>query len=227
MKKKCLVTMAATLALVGTVGAGATLAYMTAKTNEVRNTFTFAEAGIGIALDECVVDAVTNKAVADGGRTSQGQSYQNIVPGMIIDKDPTVTILANSLNCNVFASVTNANGNNGLSITDFGTDAWKVINPADYGLEAADEDTIYYVYQGDFGTGEVEDNDAFVVVPCDAENATVLEDIFETITISAELTEETEFSDIVIKAAAVQADSCTDAAAANTALSMLGAVVAE
>lgn len=227
MKKKSLVMMTATLALVGAVGVGTTLAYMTAQSDEVKNTFTFAEAGIDITLDEAVVDKLTNKALETGERTSTGQDYENIIPGMVIDKDPTVTIGENSLNCNVFVSVTNANQNDELSVTDFNTDSWEAIEPAAYGMEAADAYTAYYVYKGSAATGEIEDGDTFLVVPNDKENETVLEDIFETITISNGISETTEFSDIIIKAAAVQADSCADTDAAVTALGMLGAVVEE
>lgn len=221
MKKKSLVAMMGALALVGALGAGATLAYMSA-TDEVRNTFTFTEAGIEIALDEAVVDD-NNKATEE--RTDEGQDYDNIIPGMVIDKDPTVTVKASSLNCNVFVSVENANEEDVLVINDLDTTAWAAVNPATYGLTAA-ANTAYYVYQGTLATGTIESGDTFKVVAKSAAD-TVLEDVFETVSVGADVNEDTEFSDIVIKAAAVQADSCADADAAKTALGMLGATLAE
>lgn len=217
MKKKSLVAMMGALALVGALGAGATLAYMSA-TDEVRNTFTFTEAGIAIVLDEAVVDE-NNKATAE--RTSEGQDYENIIPGMVIDKDPTVTVKASSLNCNVFVSVENANAATVLAIDDLNTTAWAVVNPATYGLTAADN-TTYYVYQGTKATGTPETGDSFSVVAKSAADV-VLEDVFQTVSVGTSVSEETDFEDIVIKAAAVQADSCADADAAKTALGMLGA----
>ncbi len=217
MKKKSLVTMVGALALVGALGVGATLAYMSAS-SEVRNTFTFTEAGIAIALDEAVVDD-NNKATNE--RTSEGQDYDNIIPGMVIDKDPTVTVKASSLNCNVFVSVENANAEAVLAIDDLNTTAWAEVDPATYGLTAA-ANTVYYVYQGAKATGDVETGDSFKVVAKSAADA-VLEDVFETVSVGTQVNAETTFADIVIKAAAVQADSCADADAAKTALGMLGA----
>jgi len=221
MNKKKLITMLTALALVGAIGVGATLAYLSDKTAELTNTFKFAENGIGIELDEATIGD-DNKAVDhDNDRTPAGggQTYDNIIPGMEMDKDPTVTITADSLNCNVFVSVKNANAEEVLKINDFNAKAWAEVNPADYNLEAADN-TKYYVYQGEKATGTVEANDSFKVVP-NAPTDTVLEDVFQTLTVGTEVTAETEFTDIVIKAAAVQADSCADDDAAKTALEML------
>lgn len=224
MKKKSLVVMMGAVTLVGAIGVGATLAYMTDASGEVRNTFTFAENGIDISLDEAVIDE-NNKAVDhDNYRTTEGQDYTNILPGMELDKDPTVTVTASSLNCNIFVSVENANDEDYLKISDFNTSAWAKVNPADYGL-AAVADTTYYVYQGTKATGTIEANDVFKVVPTSATD-TALEDVFETLLVGEDITESVAFSDIVIKAAAVQADNCSDIDAATTALGMLGATVA-
>ena len=227
MRKRSLVTMIGSLALVGALGVGATLAYLSDKADDLTNTFTFTSAGIGIALDEADVDDVTNQEQfdADGKsvRTAEGatQNYENIIPGMTIHKDPTVTVKANSLNCNVFVSVQNANAAEVLTIGEMGT--WTEVNPADYGFTAAD-DTTYYVYSGDNATGTVEENDAFKVVATSATD-TVLDDVFEKVTFSGTINADTVFENIVIKAAAVQADYCSDEDAAKTALGML--VVAE
>lgn len=218
MNKKKLITMLTALALVGAIGVGATLAYLSDKTEELTNTFKFAENGIGIELDEAKVDN-NNKATNERVKAGDTQEYKNIIPGMILDKDPTVTITEKSLNCNVFVSVKNANAEEVLKINDLDADAWAEVDPSTYGLTAADA-TKYYVYQGTKATGTVEADDKFFVVPTSG-NPTVLEDVFQTLTVGTEVTKNTTFAEIVIKAAAVQADSCSDAEAAESALGML------
>lgn len=219
MNKKKLITMLTALALVGAIGVGATLAYLSDKTDELTNTFKFAENGIGIELDEAKVDN-NNKATNERVNAGQTQEYKNIIPGMILDKDPTVTITEKSLNCNVFVSVKNANAEDVLKINDLDANAWAEVDPSTYGLKAADA-TKYYVYQGTKATTNVvEEGDSFKVVVTSG-NPTVLEDVFQTLTVGTEVTKDTTFTDIVIKAAAVQADSCSDAEAAESALGML------
>ena len=78
MKKKLTVSLAV-LALVAYMTAGATLAWLTAKTSSVTNTFTYGD--INIELKE-----------------TTGESYK-MVPGNTIAKDPKVTVKANSEAC--------------------------------------------------------------------------------------------------------------------------------
>jgi len=219
---------------------------------ELTNTFTFAEEGIGIQLDEATIGD-DNKAVdhdndrfvageeyaeddTEKKNPLPGQDYVNIIPGMEMDKDPTVTIAANSLNCNVFVSVENQNDKENdadevLTIKDFNTTAWEEVLPSEFDLVAANGYTKYYVYKGSYATTEkVEAGDEYLVVPTDTVNPTVLEDVFKTLKVSTSLNPERDkegkiinpFFDIVIKAAAVQADSCSDYDAGKTALEMLG-----
>ena len=84
MKKKLTVSLAV-LALVACMAAGATLAWLTAKTSSVTNTFTYGD--INIELKE-----------------TTGESYK-MVPGNTIDKDPKVTVKANSEECWLFVKV--------------------------------------------------------------------------------------------------------------------------
>ena len=78
----------------------------------------------------------------------------------------------------------------------------------------------YFVNEEDNHGITVEADDKFFVVPTSG-NPTVLEDVFQTLTVGTEVTKNTTFAEIVIKAAAVQADSCSDAEAAESALGML------
>ncbi|MCR5641200.1 MAG: SipW-dependent-type signal peptide-containing protein [Lachnospiraceae bacterium] len=84
MKKKALITTAAAVALVAIVGVGSTLAYFTDQ-DDVLNTVTFGH--VDIDLDE------PNFDTEDG---DEDNTIENIVPGMEIVKDPTITVLAGS-----------------------------------------------------------------------------------------------------------------------------------
>ena len=84
MKKKTLaLVLALTLLVAGVVGG--TLAWLTAQTAEVKNTFTVGDINIG--LTETTTD-------------------YKMVPGNTIAKDPTVTVKANSEACWLFVKVT-------------------------------------------------------------------------------------------------------------------------
>ena len=79
------------LALVLTIGCvvGGTIAWLTDKTAEVKNTFTYGD--INITLAE-----------------TTGETYK-IVPGVDLEKNPKVTVLANSEDCWLFVKVDEAN----------------------------------------------------------------------------------------------------------------------
>lgn len=84
MKKKTLaLVLALTLLVAGVVGG--TLAWLTDRTTEVKNTFTVGDINIGLA-----------ETTAD----------YKMVPGNTIAKDPTITVKANSEACWLFVKVT-------------------------------------------------------------------------------------------------------------------------
>lgn len=91
MKKKIVIALVAAALLVGGV-AGGTLAWLTAESQEVQNTFTVGD--ITIKLDE-----TTKGDTADG-------KYK-IVPGGKSAKDPTVTVEAGSEECYVYVLIEN------------------------------------------------------------------------------------------------------------------------
>ena len=60
MRKKSLVSMVAAMGLVAAIGVGATLAFLSAETKTLTNTFTFTDQGIDLRLDEAkVVNSMT------------------------------------------------------------------------------------------------------------------------------------------------------------------------
>jgi len=88
MKKKSLITMFLSLALVAIIGTGATLAYLSADSNEVKNTFTV---GTGYDDEESLyLDELDLVTAAIDDRTMTGNDYTEILPGDTLSKDPTV-----------------------------------------------------------------------------------------------------------------------------------------
>lgn len=88
MKKKSLITMLLSLALVAIIGTGATLAYLSANSNKVINTFT-----VGSGYDEdnsLYLDEVDIATPNITDRTMTGNRYTEILPGDTVSKDPTV-----------------------------------------------------------------------------------------------------------------------------------------
>ena len=118
MEKKNLKKIALSLGLVGVVGVGATLAYFSANTTELTNTFRMFgnETGqaIGLTIKEHAVDKDNNPDYRIHEDTlwtktteNDGVTYDNLLPNQIVDKDPTIEVAANSVNCIVVAKVEN------------------------------------------------------------------------------------------------------------------------
>ncbi|WP_286733303.1 TasA family protein [Intestinimonas sp. UBA1698] len=108
MKKT--LTLVLSLALAVAIGIGGTLAWLTAKTEEVKNTFTVGN--INITLTE-----------EAGGNTKEFK----MVPGQTIAKDPKVTVKAGSEACWLFVKIAESD-----NLDDFisykvklGEDSWK------------------------------------------------------------------------------------------------------
>lgn len=179
MKKKNLFV---SLGLVATLGVGATLAYLSDSAGELTNTFTFTQNGIDITLEEHQVELKDGNYVETENETDKGNTYAELLPNMMLDKDPHVTVKADSVNCYVVVSVKNANDK--LKITD--------INETDYKLIETDGDTKYYQYNN-------------IVTTSDKDQTLV--DIFQHVQVASDANKDTDFTDIVIKAAAVQADN--------------------
>ena len=134
MKKKLTVSLAV-LALVACMAAGATLAWLTAKTSSVTNTFTYGD--INIELKE-----------------TTGESYK-MVPGNTIAKDPKVTVKANSEECWLFVKVEKSN--NFDKFMTYGiADGWTKLDGVDgvYYREVASptDDTVFDVLKNNLVT---------------------------------------------------------------------------
>ena len=93
MKRKLIIALALCLALA--LGIGGTMAYLTATTGPVVNTFTIGN--VGLELKETKGDLV------------DGKHQFKMVPGNTIEKDPTVTVTAGSEDCWLFVKLVKAN----------------------------------------------------------------------------------------------------------------------
>lgn len=92
MKKKIL-ALSLALGVFALILSAGTLAYFTDTTPAVKNTFTVGS--VDITLDEAEVDPATNKFKENATRIA-ANTYENVVPGATLDKDPTVTNVGKS-----------------------------------------------------------------------------------------------------------------------------------
>jgi len=99
MKKK-IIALVASLALVASVGAGATLAYLTDTTDTVTNTFTVGKVDIELT-ETASVDGTAAQLVKAGN----GYAFSHVQPGDSYAKNPVVTVDKDSENCYVFVKV--------------------------------------------------------------------------------------------------------------------------
>ena len=196
--KKSLLTMTAAVALVGAMGAGATLAYFSAQTEAVTNKFTFAQTGIAITLEEHAYVQETNSL--DTTKEVLANTYDLLVPGMTVPKDPYVTVNKGSVDCYVVVEVVNDNAGV-VSNVAFDTKNWTK-------LEGEEIGTSYWRYNEK--------------VTRNADVDQVLPAVFTEVTFNDEITAaNTEIKDIVITAAATQAQEREEAEAIDAAFDML------
>lgn len=99
-KKAMLMTLCAIILVVATVFG--TMAYLTS-TDTVENTFTVGN--VAIKLDEAKV-GTDGKALTGADATRVKENSYKLLPGHVYDKDPTVTVLANSEESYVKMTVT-------------------------------------------------------------------------------------------------------------------------
>lgn len=92
MKKKAIVAVVA-LVLVLCCAMGGTLAWLVDSTTEVKNTFTYGDINISLWEHELNEDGLT---LSDDVFTGAEQTGFKMIPGNKIEKDPTVTVKADS-----------------------------------------------------------------------------------------------------------------------------------
>lgn len=126
MSTRACVTMLALVLVLG-CAVGGTIAWLTAQTEPVKNTFTYGK--VDIELKERKYDQTTN-TLKDEYVT---ENTYKIVPGMNMPKDPFITVLSDSEDCWVFLKVEEENFIDGLSY-----------RLCDYWVPVAGETNVYY-----------------------------------------------------------------------------------
>lgn len=200
MNKKKLITTLGSLALVGAIGVGATLAYFSDTTNVVKNTFSMTEA-LDIELDESNQSGTNYKNdTTSTTKRVQTNDYVNVAPGQTLYKDPQVSVIKKSTPQYVFMSVKE---NDNVTVKDYNTTSWKEI-PS--GVENV---KVFYM-EVDNNTIDQVANDTNYI----ATNSTQLPKLFEHVQVADTDTKIENLGNIQVKAATIQKegfDSASDA----------------
>ncbi len=189
MKRKLIIALALCLALA--LGIGGTMAYLTAATTDVVNTFTIGNVALKLVETE------------NGAEVTE-KNYK-IVPGETVTKDPTVTVTTGSEPCWLFVKITEDLGALSQSNIDFfdylTAEGWTAV---------PNQTNIYYRTVG------VKDGDSAIGAPIQVlkgNEVTLSKDI--TLDMSNALKAEgAKAPTLTFKAAAVQYDGLTTVEAA-------------
>ncbi len=203
MKKKSLVTMVASLALVGAVGVGSTLAYLSSTTGTLVNTFSTASGYTG--KDQAVQIQETKYLGNDeyGDKTSYGEdgfagnAYTNLLPGDSVTKDPNVVLGENSIDSYIFILVDGADDLVAIDNDEDGAGDFTIDTFNSKWEKADDSNGLDGIYVYKAGEGV----DAYKVTKGES-----TEDLFTTVTYNKEVTADVavELPEIVLQAYAVQ-----------------------
>lgn len=134
MKKRNVMTMALSLAMVGVIAVGGTLAYLTATDGSVTNTFTFVagDAGedvINVKLTEDEPFKEGTQGVASvSENTKGGYDYTNVVPHQTLPKAPEVSVKT-KVDSYVYVRVTEGKGENAVTVDSLSAN-WTLIEDA-------------------------------------------------------------------------------------------------
>ncbi len=230
MRKKSLITMILSMALVAAVGVGGTLAYLSQTSNTVTNNFTVGsgyeeddDEHTGIYVDETEYeydeDDDENKIVHEGDdedspvkRTDDGNSYENLLPGDVLVKDPKVNMVGGSVASYVFVkidgvdaleAVKDSEGNQAIAITGWDTASWVKIAEIDGKATEKTTGDGYYVYRGSLATDDVVN----VSKEEKGKKITLPEPVFTNVEVNIDLVEmpEGELASVKVQSCAVQA----------------------
>lgn len=199
MKKKQLFTMVGSLALVGAIGAGATLAYLSDTEGQLTNTFTMGES-INIFLDE-----KNNDSTSDDKRVEKGNDYVDVLPGVPVFKDPTVTVERVGEEGVVTEQYVFMSVKKGSDVSlDIDDTNWLPITDNVDGV-----DVYYYLTTVTGTTNDLKDPDAETT---EGYNPGIqLPPLFSHVTVDADVQANTKIDNVLVKAASVQKGNFTSA----------------
>lgn len=193
MKKTKLLTTLGAVALIGAIGVGSTLAYLTDTTETVTNTFTVGNVNFddefGSGLRESEVVRKDGKYVDnddEGIWKSLGNEYTDLAAGEEVCKDPTVIMGTDSQDAWVFAKIENANSPVFDKIAWSGD--WTDVTEAYKSAKEITGDVDYVVYAKKDTIAKEESST-----------------IFTSVTMADDITSETQIPTITVKAFAIQA----------------------
>ncbi len=127
--KKRTAALLLTFVLIFGAAVGGTVAWLTAKTDDVVNTFTVGDINIDLREHKLMTNEETGKYYLDENSEVQTNSY-NFVPGDTLPKDPFVRVQAGSEACYLFIRVKEANNTvDGEKIVNYTVDesVWAVV----------------------------------------------------------------------------------------------------
>lgn len=200
MNKKKMVTTLGSLALVGAIGVGATLAYFSDTAGQIKNTFVMTE-GLDIALDESNQAGTDykNDTTDTVKRTATGNDYLNVAPGQTLYKDPQVTVIKKKTPQWVFMSVLESEN---VKVQDYNREAWTEITSEVPGVR------VFYM-EVDSDTTDLNADDTHYTA-----EGTQLPKLFEHVKVDNTDIPGTVLMDIKVKAATIQKEGFETAAEA-------------
>lgn len=191
MKKKNLITTVASVALVGVIAVGSTLAYLTATDGKLTNTFDFVENGIAIDLWETNGTTTVGKDVQGSGNLD----YTNVVAGQVLTKE-VHTDVNTSVDTWVFVKIDQTGAGANVTINDL-AEGW---------VKVAETDN---VYARKITVGENLGTDTEYPFT-----------VFSKVTVPADITEANkELNPMVLSTAAIQAEGFATAELAYAQIS--------
>lgn len=147
MKKK-LLALILSVAVVASIAAAGTLAYLTSTSDVVTNTFTVGDINIDLKEHEYKDGVLTETEVTKN-------EYTRILPGQTLPKDPFVTVKADSEDCWLYVVVANGMNNvvKGAATLDI-NENWELIEGDDVlgfyryklAVDSASTDQIFKVF---------------------------------------------------------------------------------
>lgn len=218
-KLRKVLLLACSAVLLVCLSVGATLAYLTSQTEEVKNTFTVGK--VAITLDEALVTADGEPAKVVTDPDTQEKTIETVplkqadrvkandyklMPGHTYTKDPTVTVKADSEDCYIRAFVTISKSSEfdklfSDHVKDFTIGNWVTLNTDWTYKNNVENDNNTRTYEVWYKGGEVQP-----AVTAD----TALAPIFSAISVPGVLTnkeiETIEGAKITVVAQAIQAD---------------------
>lgn len=200
MKRKNMISMVTSLALVGVVAVGGTLALLTSQSDQVTNTFTI---GTGYQADDFYIDenavkrdyeTLTNYGgYVEDTEKPRGDSinFADVVPGTTLSKDPTLHIRTTAPESWVVAEISGLAANSGKLALQGTVSGWHKLEGGELIeiIDAAElEDGVLYIYEQKLNASNPDTNP-----------------VFETVKVNDSLEGGETFTSIVVRGVAVEA----------------------